>query len=249
MFQNYKFVKIYKNLHLLDVQLLIKSENKHKCCIYMIYNNINNKFYIGSAITNRINMRFRNHCIHGTGSKVINNSIKKYGLQNFFFIILEYFPGFVKKENLDKNHIKLLERETYYIEKYNPEYNILKLAHSSLGYKHTEDTKIKMRLNYSLERKEHCKNLNYNKKWTEERKLLFSKMAILRNKNNELRERLSKLLGNSIILYNKDNTINSEYNSIRQMSLAFKCCRKTINKAIKNKTVFKDIGVIKYKKL
>jgi len=38
-----------------------------------------------------------------------------------------------------------LEREQYYLDKYEPEYNILSLATSSLGFKHTPDTKEKMR--------------------------------------------------------------------------------------------------------
>jgi group I intron endonuclease len=160
---DFKFKKIYNNLHLISTQLLIKSENKQKCGIYLINNNINNKFYIGSATTNRINMRFRNHCIHGTGSKVINRSIQKYGLENFSFFILEYFPGFVKKENLNKDHIALLKMETLYIEKFNPAYNILKIGFSNLDYKNNEESKLEIKENYSIDHKEPCENINYNK--------------------------------------------------------------------------------------
>lgn len=64
-------VKVYKNIHTLETQLLIKNENNNKSGIYCIYNNINHKFYIGSAITNRIYTRFRNHCIHNNvGSNI-----------------------------------------------------------------------------------------------------------------------------------------------------------------------------------
>jgi hypothetical protein len=88
-------VKIYKNLHTVETQLLIKNENNNKSAIYCIFNTFNNKFYIGSAITNRINMRFRNHCIHGTGSHLIKKAIDKYGLNQFEFYILEYFPEII----------------------------------------------------------------------------------------------------------------------------------------------------------
>jgi group I intron endonuclease len=37
-----------------------------------------------------------------------------------------------------------LEREQYYLDKLKPEYNILKYAGSSFGYKHTEESKKKM---------------------------------------------------------------------------------------------------------
>lgn len=53
---------------------------------------------------------------------------------NFKLIILEI----TEKENT-------LEREQYYLDKYEPEYNTLSLANSSLGFKHTPETKEKMR--------------------------------------------------------------------------------------------------------
>lgn len=161
---NFEYKKIYKDIHLIENQLLIRNENRHKSGIYLIYNKINNKYYIGSASSNRINVRFRNHCIHGTGSMLVNRSIKKYGLNNFYFFILEYFPGFVKKENLNKNHLALLDKETFYIEKLKPQYNILTYATSSLGFKHSELTKKKMKLNYSQDSKIFCKKLNLGKK-------------------------------------------------------------------------------------
>jgi group I intron endonuclease len=54
-------------------------------------NKNNGKIYIGSAITNRINTRFRNHCIHLTGSKPIKDAINKYGLKDFNFRILSWY--------------------------------------------------------------------------------------------------------------------------------------------------------------
>ena len=40
-----------------------------------------------------INVRFRNHMFHGTGNSNTKKAIKKYGLENFKFIILEYYPS------------------------------------------------------------------------------------------------------------------------------------------------------------
>ena len=134
-------IKIYKDLHTIETQLLIKKDNNNKSGIYCIYNSINHKFYIGSAITNRINTRFRNHCIHGSGSSLLKKAIDKYGLNNFEFYILEYFPGIILKENLKKSHIDLLNLETFYILLLNPPYNILTLENNSLGFKHSEETK------------------------------------------------------------------------------------------------------------
>jgi group I intron endonuclease len=157
------YVKKYENLHTTQTQLLIVKENRQKSGIYLIYNNMNDKFYIGSAITNRINVRFRNHCIHQTGSTLLCRAIKKYGLENFSFFILEYYPGFIHKENLKSAHLKLLSIETKYINQLNPVYNILTLAGSSIGYLHNVETIEKMKANYSEERRIRIGNLNKNK--------------------------------------------------------------------------------------
>ena len=101
--------------------------------IYLITNNINNKVYVGSAVNfkKRWTKKYNNH---------LENAFKKYGKENFFFHILE-------EVELDK---KLLEiRETWWIDWFdatNPElgYNILKIANSSLGYKHNNISLEKM---------------------------------------------------------------------------------------------------------
>ena len=64
----------------------------------------------------------------------IYRALLKYGYSNFKFEILEY----CKPENL-------IEREQYYLDKFKPEYNILKTAGSCLGYRHTKETLAKFR--------------------------------------------------------------------------------------------------------
>jgi len=119
-----KYEKLYEELHKQEVQMIIRNDNRQKAGIYMIENKVNGKRYVGCASTNRINVRFRNHLIHGTGQKNTAAAVAKYGIENFNFYILEYFPGFVKKENLSKPHTALLELETKYIKQLKPEYNI-----------------------------------------------------------------------------------------------------------------------------
>lgn len=65
-----------------------------------------------------LNVRFRNHC---TGARLTHQAIKKYGLENFVFVIIEYYPGFVQKENLTTRHLKLFE---LWIQKVQPEYKL-----------------------------------------------------------------------------------------------------------------------------
>ncbi len=237
-------VKIYKNLHTIETQLKIKDDNKHKAGIYCVFNIINGQFYIGSAITNRINTRFRNNCIHLTGNKYLKNAINKYGLNNFYFMILEYYPGIIFKDNLKKSHYKLIELETEYIAKYKPEYNILTYGYSSLGYQHNKETILKMNSNYSEERNIRITYLNKNRIYTEEDKLKF-RNAILKRYDTQpnLKLRFSEAGSKPVILFQEDGlTIHSEYTGIRQMAKTYGCCHKTINKHIANYKIFKNIG-------
>jgi group I intron endonuclease len=68
------------------------------------------------------------------GKMSINKALLKYGYSNFQLEILEYC------EPSD-----VIQREQYYIDLLGPEYNILKTAGSSFGYKHTAETLAKLR--------------------------------------------------------------------------------------------------------
>lgn len=59
-------------------------------------------------------------------SSLICRALLKYGYSSFKLEILEYCEPSV-----------IIEREQYYIDNLNPEYNILKVAGSLFGYKHT----------------------------------------------------------------------------------------------------------------
>lgn len=65
-----------------------------------------------------------------TKSSLICKALLKYGYSGFSFAILEY---------CDKNDI--INREQYYIDILNPEYNLCRVAGSSLGLKRSEETK------------------------------------------------------------------------------------------------------------
>jgi len=68
---------------------------------------------------------------------VINKALLKYGYSQFKLEILEYCD---RKE--------LAKKEQYYMDLISPEYNVLKTAYSSLGYKHTEKTLVKIQSNF-----------------------------------------------------------------------------------------------------
>jgi group I intron endonuclease len=110
--------------------------------IYKITNKINNKIYIGSA--SDLKRRWREHKyklkkgIHP--NKHLLSSWQINGEENFLYEVIEIVNDLTV----------LLERENFYIELYSsniPEvgYNIRKDCRSQIGYKHTEETKQKMR--------------------------------------------------------------------------------------------------------
>jgi len=127
------YIKVYENVF--DNRKDILKENKGTSGIYMLTNKLTNDIYIGQSVD--ISKRFKNYFnisyIKSKGSFIISRALIKYGYSNFSMTILEY---------CDKSD--LLVREQYYFDKFNPQYNILKIAGSSQDFKHSEDTKLKM---------------------------------------------------------------------------------------------------------
>lgn len=110
--------------------------------IYQIRNIVNDKIYVGSAVY--LKGRRAQHFCHLRNNKhhsyYLQNSFNKYGEKNFIFEILDHVE--------DKE--KLIEREQYYFNTLNPNYNICKIAGSQLGYTFSDEVKERM----SVSRKE-----------------------------------------------------------------------------------------------
>lgn len=112
---------------------LIVSENKGRTGIYRWVHIESGKTYIGSA--SNLSARFKqyfnyNHISYPKRNLRIYKALLKYGYSEFRLEILEYCDISV-----------LLQREQFYFDKLNPEYNILKIAGSPLGYKHSSEAK------------------------------------------------------------------------------------------------------------
>src|ERR1700710_1078051 len=140
---------------------MIRSETRNQSGIYGIINTVTGNFYIGSAVTNKFYSRFYKHLIKGLGNKNISIDLNEYGIHYFAFFILEFYPEEVTK----KNNPNLMALETNWIKAYLPSYNILLEAGNSLGYKHSEEVKQKMKDNYSELRKERIGSLNKDKNY------------------------------------------------------------------------------------
>lgn len=181
-------VVTYLNADTLKLQII--KENRKKSGVYRWTNVINGKSYIGSS--SDLGERFYRYYSIDYLLKVlartrsyIYSSLLKNGYSNFKLEVLEY----CKKKDL-------LNREQYYFDILKPEYNILKTPYSSLGLKHTEETKARM-----------------------------SKLALGRTFSKETLAKLSRAnmgKGGKIVQVVDKNTGNSvEYVSMNQAALAF----------------------------
>jgi hypothetical protein len=126
-------VKVYENAFPMKKDIL--KENKGKSGIYMWTNKLTGDIYIGQSvdISKRLIKYFNLSYIKSRSSYLISKALLKYGYINFSFSILEYC-----------NISDLTLREQYYFDNLNPQYNLLKVAGSSRGYKHLENTKLKI---------------------------------------------------------------------------------------------------------
>lgn len=107
-----------------------------KSGIYKIVNKVNGKVYIGS--TTNFGIRKTKHFCDLKANRHDNSrlqrSFNKHGIQSFEFEIIITCPP-----------DKLLQIEQICINSYNPEYNLLPQAYTTYGYKHTEESKQRMR--------------------------------------------------------------------------------------------------------
>lgn len=109
--------------------------------IYLITNIITNKKYIGQVVKHRgYKTRFNEHIcgVKYANTRLLSNSIKKYGKENFTIELLE--------DNISENLID--DKEKDYIKKYNTlmpyGYNMTEGGQGVHGYKHTENDKLKI---------------------------------------------------------------------------------------------------------
>lgn len=109
----------------------------HKMLIYRITNLVNGKIYIG--LTTRLGNRFKSHVYHGMrdGQLALHRSIRKHGLSNFTFEVVEVLP----------DRQTLSDREQYWIAHHRSNEQAFGYNLNSGGYKtvHGEETVKKMR--------------------------------------------------------------------------------------------------------
>jgi group I intron endonuclease len=131
--KNLNPLKTYNNFK--EDRLSIFNEQRDKSGVYCLINKINGYSYIGSSINLATRMRnYLNNSFLKSKQNInmpIVKGLLKYDQSNFTLFIIEHVE-----------YQYLAVRETYYITSLVPYYNVLKQGYSSLGYKHTEETKV-----------------------------------------------------------------------------------------------------------
>jgi len=214
----------------------ILTGKKNKPAIYLWTQIESGKFYVGSTINLYSRLyKYYNIPLLISNKSIIYKALLKYGHSKFSFTVLEYLNK--AGQSKDELKLKLLEREQFYIDALDPEYNILKKAGSSLGYKHTPDSLTKMSgENHPL----------YGNKGSEIR----AKMSEAKKGNSsnflgkthsaESLEKISANRGTAIFVYNTQGTLIYTFSSGRKAAKFFSCDNKTIMKHVRNNSLFKD---------
>ena len=221
---------IYEDLSIQTIKTQVLNETRNLSGIYLILNKETSDYYIGSASTGKIYARFVNHLFNFNGSKIVKLAVKKYGISSFAFMVLELYPEIINKEN----NKKLLDLEDFYLKSLLPNYNILTEAGSSFGYKHTEITRIKMKVNYSQERREAIASLNRGKTLSPDIIELMRQAALNRKKPIYSSQTIKNMKKNSkaILVYNLDYTVYGEFSSMIDAARSLGCDQKTIRRAL-----------------
>jgi len=129
-----KPIKVYENA--LEDRNKITSEFRNVTGIYLWHNKVTGEQYTGSGYNLSVRLADYYYPSNLLSNKKITRAIMKYGHSNFSLVILEVCgsKGSVSKETY-------LAREQFYIDLFKPALNINPIAGSSLGFKHTAETR------------------------------------------------------------------------------------------------------------
>lgn len=159
------------------------NEMKQYNYIYLITNQVNNKIYVGKHHTDNLDDGYM-----GSG-KIIKRAITKYGIENF----TKEYLAFCDTEE------KLNQLEQFYIKKYKAReagYNLTDGGDGTIGYKHTEEDKIKISKagKGRIKSEAECKKLSESKRG--EKNPMFGTNGFWFNKHlyDETKQKISNTL-------------------------------------------------------
>lgn len=209
----------------LNFKKRILEENKGKSGIYMWTNKITGDIYIGQSVdlANRLKRYFNENYLEKNKSFLISRALMKYSHSSFSLTILEY---------CDKSELN--EREQYYLDSLEPDYNILKIAGSFLGYTFTEEAKAKI--------SKALKGINRS----EETKDLIREKALTRkhSEDTKLKMSMSSPRGNPVNVYEKCDAsgfkLIGSFVSARRAGIFLDLSKSTVIKYMNSGAIYKD---------
>jgi group I intron endonuclease len=261
-------VIIYTNAETDKSQIL--SDNKGKAGIYQWTHKKSGKIYIGSAVD--LSLRLKGYFSitylnKAKSNSYIYNAILEHGYSAFSLSILEY----IDISNLSKEEIRkvILSKEQFYLDESltrdDSTYNILKIAGSSLGYKHSPEALVKIslpkseeaKLNMSKPRSEEAK-LNMRKPRSEKAKLNMRKPRSMEHKTRiseahkklgkvtspETKAKMSATRGTAIFVYDSNGSLVYTFTSATLAGKFFKCSKTTILNYANNGKLFKGQQIL-----
>jgi group I intron endonuclease len=209
----------------LNLKKQILQENKGKSGIYMWTNKITGDIYIGQSVdlANRLKRYYNENYLEKNKSFLISRALIKYSHSCFSLTILEY---------CDKSELN--EREQYYLDSLEPDYNILKVAGSLLGYTFTEDAKAKI--------SKALKGINRS----DETKDLIREKALARkhSEDTKLKMSMSSPRGNPVNVYEKCDSsgfkLIGSFVSARRAGIFLDLSKSTVIKYMNSGAIYKD---------
>jgi len=144
---------------------------------------------------------------------------------------------------------KIISLENKFISELKPAYNILKTAFDSTGYKHTEETKQKMRDNYGEERRKKIGSLNKDKELSAEvrEKLSLAMKSRHKSKCCDLTA-FKQSKSRPTIVSDLFGKMLKEYTSAKEVTKDYSIDYRTIRRHLKNGKPLSKQGIkIEYK--
>lgn len=196
-------------------------DNKNKAGVYRWINKENGNAYVGSSVNlaRRLADYFIKYKIkegERRGNMIIYQALLKHGPSGFVLEILEYC------EPKD-----VIVREQYYLTLLKPTYNSLKIAYSSLGFKHSEEAVVKMRA------------AHIGRKLSEELKEKLRKNLAVQNAKKAFLVEVTNIETNE----------HFTYPSIRDTGKAFDTNHNTIRNYIKSQKLYREVYLFSLKPL
>lgn len=232
-------VVIYPDTYL-NKSIILK-DTKNKAGIYRWVNKVNGNTYIGSSVNlaRRFKVYFDFSFLSARLKKSksrIYSAILKHGYQNFQLEILEYCT----KENA-------INREQYYIDLLNPEYNLNSTAGSRLGANISEESRAKM--SAAAQGRKHTKetknlislankginNPNFGKIPSKETKALISLARLGKSFiSDSIKTKMSEESGTALRILDLETNETSEFSSITRAAKAMGVTQPPLSRRVKN---------------